>query len=83
MRRWDRLELGQWTAYSAAVAAATDSSDMGSQMVLPRTLLLLLFLNLLPLGGHSHPLSTSQELELSEIQVSTEGLHRLACLKGN
>ncbi|XP_073934084.1 natriuretic peptides B [Castor canadensis] len=41
---------------------------MGSQMVLPRTLLLLLFLNLLPLGGHSHPLSTSQELELSEIQ---------------
>lgn len=50
---------------------------MDLQKVLPRMVLLLLFLYLLLLGGHSHPLrSPSQSPEQFKMQVSTEGLHR-------
>lgn len=51
--------------------------SMDLQKVLPQMILLLLFLYLSPLGGHSHPLgSPSQSPEQSKMQVSTEGLHR-------
>lgn len=59
--------------------------------VLSQMILLLLFLYLSPLGGHSHPLgSPSQSPEQFKMQVSTEGLQRemgsaerdRVCLKG-
>ncbi|KAK2494199.1 hypothetical protein MC885_003851 [Smutsia gigantea] len=69
--------------HSAAAAAATTSvhffGDMDPQTVLPRALLLFLFLHLSPLGGRSYPLrGPSTTSDLSGMQELPDGLQDTA-----
>lgn len=64
---------------AAAAASTGSSSNMDPQTGLSRVLSLLLFLHLMPPGGHSHPLggpSPGPHLQLSRVQVSRAGLHK-------
>lgn len=61
--------------HCSSLAPRFDS--MALQKVLSQMILLLLFLYLLPLEGHPHPLgSPSQSPDQFKMQVSTEGLPR-------